>query len=509
MSQDIYTVGVGNYLGGGVTPGNDGTLVSDTIRDLTKGLNAGSLLGSDTSSGAGTAGPLRYESLENSLKIITFDQKELSFWRCLSTTAGCVAPATQTVEEYNRLVDYGTQGRGVALNEGELPSFDNSNYTRESQKVKFYGKSGFVTHVAQAVNTVVGNLLAHETNMLTISLLEELNRHLYYGNEREVAQEINGFFASQVEAATNFNDVVSAETVVDLRGARLTDTALEEASQLILERNGRASTLIAPPSVLTGFAQAYHESKRINLMNGQSMQDAEKGVVSGTFINGFQSQYSYVDFKVDKFMQKTRPLLSTVTATQENAPATPTGVAATVSSSATGSLYTTSALAGSRRYGVVARNRHGRSAMADAGVVAVTTNSAVDIAITNASTVGDSSTSTFDIYATENGNTATTDRYNYLFSVTPAELTAGYNGATAGRVRDLGKILPGLGDALLLEFSNNVLCWKQLGPLSRQSIARIAPSDRFMVLLYGCLQVYAPMKAIRFINVAGGNVATS
>ena len=500
MSNGIHTVGMGDYLpGGGGSQMLDGAEAQALI-ELNKGLTAGSLRGGETGTGAGTAGPLKIESLEEVLKVITFKETELAIWRLLHTMGGCVSPATNTVEEYNRLEDYGTDGRGVILNEGELPAEDQSMYSRQASRVKYYGKTGSVTHPAQLVHTTVGDLLTKEVTHLTTALLRETNRDLYFGNEDHIPQQIQGFFASQSKSSELFSDLITDETVVDLRGGNLTDTILERGCETILLRNGNADTLIAPPGVLTGFVSAFHESKRYNFAPGGTDAAAANGMIAGTRIRGFESQYGTINFHYDKFMNRSVPLLASAEATSPNAPGSPTAVSAAVISSDTSSSFNADT-AGSYRYGVVARNRSGRSQLVTAGTVSAVANGAVDLTFSDASTTGDKKTTAFDIYCTRKGSTAVTAQYFYLFSITPAQRTAGYDGGGAGIVRDRNRIIPGRHDALLLQFDNQVLSWRQLGPLSKINLALIAPATRFMVLLYGTLQVYAPLKAIRFINV--------
>jgi len=87
------------------------------------------------SSNYGTTGAqsLRVESLDSSLKVITFTDKHINFWKDIPKS-----PAYSTVEEFNQLTSYGTQTGGF-LAEGELPYQSNSDYARRAALVKFVG----------------------------------------------------------------------------------------------------------------------------------------------------------------------------------------------------------------------------------------------------------------------------------------------------------------------------------------------------------------------------------
>jgi hypothetical protein len=46
-----------------------------------------------------------------------------------------------------------------------------------------------------------------------------------------------------------------------------------------------------------------------------------------------------------------------------------------------------------------------------------------------------------------------------------------------------------------------VLTFKQLAPLMRLPLARISASERFMILLYGMIQVYNPRRMVVLKNI--------
>ena len=207
--NDLRVIGLSDYLNVG----------ENNI--LNKALEAGSALGSASSSatGYGDGGPLKVESLESLLKNITYKRNDLSLWRTLAMK-GCVAPAYNTVEEFNRVVNYGTLDRGVALTEGELPQTDNTNYERVASQVKYYGKTGVVTHALSLVKTqaAVGDVVAKEAEHISTELLRSVNRDLYFGNSGVVPQEFDGIFRSISANDTSHVQTLANVQTIDLAG---------------------------------------------------------------------------------------------------------------------------------------------------------------------------------------------------------------------------------------------------------------------------------------------------
>jgi len=110
------------------------------VNDLKKALEAGEITGRETNNLTTASGsPLKVESLDRTLKLITFRESEIVLWKKIPKLA-----AYNTVEEYNQLTNYGAD-RGGFITEGELPVEEDSTYVRRSQLVKFMGVTKSVT----------------------------------------------------------------------------------------------------------------------------------------------------------------------------------------------------------------------------------------------------------------------------------------------------------------------------------------------------------------------------
>lgn len=124
--QDGYHIGMGS---------------SENVDQLNKALAAEQITGMQTQNMTDASGaPLKVESLEKTLKHITFRESDIRLWKDLPKK-----PAYNTVEEYNQQTSYGAN-RGGWNREGELPEEEDSIFVRRAQLVKYLGVTKSVTH---------------------------------------------------------------------------------------------------------------------------------------------------------------------------------------------------------------------------------------------------------------------------------------------------------------------------------------------------------------------------
>ena len=184
------------------------------IAELQKAMTAGSGSAGVTH-GAQTAGalaPLMPESLEATLKVMTYSEKQIKFWRSLFKSQ-----ATNTAEEYNRLHQVGT-GNSAFIGEGDLPEEEDSTYSREITMVKFLGTTRRVTHVASIVKTAgIQNAIAQETKNGTLWLMRQIEHSLWYGDSSIIPEQWDGFRKLMLDGGSN---------EYDKRGAPLTEDVI-------------------------------------------------------------------------------------------------------------------------------------------------------------------------------------------------------------------------------------------------------------------------------------------
>ena len=417
------------------------------LAELSKALEAGDLAGGETRNSSTDSGaPLKTESLEKNLKLITFKDSDIRFWKRMPK-----ATAFNTVEEYNQLKSYGAD-RGGFNNEGELPEEEDSVYVRRAELVKFLGVTKSVSHPMQLVNTNVGNIVQREVTNGIQWILRKADKGLFWGNDKTTPQEWRGLYAQHAS-----ND----------------DFA--------------------------NFVKSFHDSKLIQPNTPQ----VTNGVM-GQRVQKFQSQFGEIDLEYDIFAAKAGPRKVADIATSSKAPGAVTpGAAPAVAGTAGAGVVSRFAAedAGDYIYAVAAKNRYGESTPTQlgAGAISVTAGQEVDLEFTDGG--GAYAATGYVVYRSKVDQTVAGGLLYPIFEISTSELATGYDGAAAGHVNDINRWLPGTEQAMLMQGDSEVMEFKQLAPLMKMDLALLGPSQRFMCLLYGTPILYAPRKMVRFINV--------
>lgn len=164
---------------------------------------------------------LRVESLEATLRIVTFTQQNIRMWKNIPKL-----PAYSTVEEYNLQSSYGSDN-GMFVQEGELPQTQDAAYERKMAQVKFMGTQREVSHVMTLVRPAHGNVIALETQNGAIWLLERIERALFDGRSDVIPNAFDGLLKQITD-----DPIASSQNVLDMRGGPITEDALEEATNL-------------------------------------------------------------------------------------------------------------------------------------------------------------------------------------------------------------------------------------------------------------------------------------
>lgn len=475
----------------------------EELAQLSKAMQAGHLQGGALNNPAQTnAGPLKYESLENSLKLTQWKESHIRFWKRIGKD-----PAYNTVEEFNVQDSYGID-RGGFYAEGELPEEENSNYVRKVEKVKYMGVTRGVTHVAQLVRTQVGDLYQKEISDGMLYLLQKADRGLFYADEATVQDEWNGIYAQHMnmDNYSTLDEYLGSDHVVDVRGRALKESDIENACEVLLRYYAQPDLLIGPPQIITDFSIQLFAQRRFlqpGLGNGAAAS-------LGQPISKYHSRFGVIDLEHDIFAMNSRSKKLAAAASSPKAPIAPVadGVAPTaVVTSATSKFE---GGIGDYRYAVSAINRYGESGLTPLGAATTITaaTEAVDLKFTAG--VGAYSPSAYVIYRTKvNPGTNVANLDFYPITVVPAagtdskrgSLVAGVDGAAAGLFRDNNRYLPGTEQAMLMQSDKEILTFKQLAPMMKMDLAILAPVNRFMILLYGTPILYLPSKTIRFINI--------
>ena len=227
--------------------------------------------------------------------------------------------------------------------------------------------------------------------------------------------------------------------------------------------------------------------------------------IMGQKVQAFDSQFGRIGLNHDIFFRRMPAKNSTTPATSQKAPnkpvwdtTTPAAVAAAVATGVAGSKWATED-AGNVMYAVTAVNRFGESELSVyATAAAAVAGCAIDLKFKDGG--GVNKATSYRIYRSKVGGTATGMFYP-IFDVTLDDLQRGFDGGSAGLIRDMNRWLPDTDQSALFQFDNEVVEFSQLAPLMKMDLAVLSPAFRFMVLLYGTPFLYAPKKMVRFINI--------
>lgn len=468
-------VSMNDYLDFGQGFGN---ATAADVAELNKALTTGNYAGANGVANQTNGAALQVESLENSLKVLTYSDQHVKFWKKIAKT-----PAYSTVEEYNQLLSYGSNSGGF-VPEGVLPETDDSEYKRQASFVKFLGTTREVSHPMTLVRSAHGDVIARENQNGILWLMKQLENGLFWGNSKLAAPGKEGV------QFDGLNQLILAENTYDCAGKELKDTDINHGAQMIIENYGTPTDLYLPFETLADFSNEYFPKERV------IMPTAGQGYQAGLVVNKFQTHGGAVDFQPDLFLQKTKALSPSGTGGTK-APTAPGSVTVEVNTglSVVPAEFGKSG-AGTYNYSVTACNRFGES---------VPTNCATPLALT-AGDLGKSVKITitnnaamvvapefFRVYRTEKDGTK-----KYCIMEVPA---SSVNAGGATEAYDLNMVMPNTYTAFMGEFTPEVIAFKQLAPIMKMDLAMLGPAYRWMILLYGVPQLYAPGKWMKFTNI--------
>ncbi|GLI90598.1 hypothetical protein [Bacillus subtilis] len=444
----------------------------ESVANLNKALEAGYGTSPETQSGGGA---FRVESLESSLKVLTYTDQQIKFWKRIPKLT-----ATNTVEEYNQLLSYGADGGGF-LPEGQTPDTEDSQYQRQAAFVKFLGITREVTHQMTLVNSAHGDVIARSNQDGIMSMLKKLEHGLFWGNSKL------GAGGTEYVEFDGLDSQISEENTINLKGNPLEPEHLNFGSNMIIDNFGTPTDLFVPYAVQAHFANSYIPKER------QFMPTAQSNT-AGTVIDTYNTIGGPVNFTPDVFLRQTKPL--SALQPHAKAPAQPASVTAEDLAAATtdGEFYNSGA--GVYKYFVTAANRHGESAATEIDAPVTLTaddlQKAVTIKIKNASS-SMFPVDYYTVYRTEAGGSKA-----YQIARIPASSAAG---GSETLFKDRNLTMPNTYTAFMGEMAENTIAFKQLAPLTKMDLATVGPSYRWMILLYGTPILYAPKKWVRFKNI--------
>lgn len=494
-----------DYTGGQVSTMMESIDSAEILKAMEAGLQTGMQYNNQINSGGG----LKVESLDSVLKILTNRMNQLVFLNEMPKQK-----IDNTVHQYNQLFKYG-EDVGIFNTEGETPEETDSQYRRKSVITKFMGVTGQVTHPATIAKLAGGmNMYTKEVENKTLLLQTMLDTRMIDADSSCVPEQFDGVFRQHFlgvnEADGGTTDGLTSEqlldgyfgspAVIDAQNKVLNDSLVEDAANIVVNvYNGQIDRIVSNPSVFNDYVKLFHESKRVVVgLNG-----SVAGATMGQSVNDIMTQFGKIDIKNDKFFDLRKMATINRRATSVKAPLTPTAGAAP-SAAVTDAIKTNFGLhAGAYGYMITAKNRYGESAPLNltAAAQAVTATQSVDLQFT-AAAGGSYAADCFVIYRTKkNAPLGATTEYFPIFEVPANQLTAGYDGAAAGKVRDRNRIIAGTKSALVYCNDTQINEYLQFADTMKMDFAITSPSRRFAILNYGTPVLYQPAKIVRIVNL--------
>lgn len=463
----MQMVTMADYEGYNGFAGGFGNAGSNDVEELNKALTSNYQSPRTDGSAA-----LRVESLEATLRVLTFNQNHIKLWRVINKL-----PAYSTSEEYNVQTSYGAEN-GMFTLDGELPQTQDASYERRVSLIKFIGCTKEVSYTTTLVKPAHGNVIALETQNAAVWLMERTERALFAGRSDVIPQAWDGF-DQQIQS----DPVASVQNIIDLRGGVLTEEKIEEGANLIVEAYGVPTDLYAAPRALSDLGKAFYPKERIALpapVNGRV----------GLAITEVATSAGVIPLNADIFLRsggnngrKKAP----ASQTSNRAPTAPTVSGA---SAGTGSQFAASDI-GTYQYKVSAINRFGESVSGqESGGVAVA-NAGENVTLTITDGGGGDPATGYRVYRSFIGGALGSEQWI-------ADVPRATTGTTA--YVDANQYLPNTSRAYMFQVNTQSMAFKQLAPMLKVPLATVAISIRWAQVLFGVPQLYAPQKNVIYIN---------
>ncbi len=474
-----------------ILQGLDQGLVSQAdIENLNKAITAG-YGGAGKPTDLTYGGVLQAESLEATLKSVTFDMKNLKMWPAIS-----VDKAYNLFEQYNRLISYGSDSAPY-IGEGGAPIEEDSTYVRDGQKIVFFGTRRKVSHQMTLVRTTVGDIVAQQAKEGTMHLLKNVEREMYWGHAHFLGQLDGSNSGSPADLPTNsiamsgllqqlkkgdsdvlqrsgdFEGYGDAQSIAqDLGGNVIAQDDIERLAVIALENFGSPSELHIEPAALSAFVKQFYPQFRS--APGLSSQTVGYDVSKMTTTAGT------VDFKPNLFLRPragARALSVSALAPQ------PGSFAVASAAAGTGSALA----AGTYQIKVTLVNDAGESIpVQGAAATIASAGQNIDITVSNMP----AGVKYMKVYLSAPGGAVGTEKFAGNFA-----------NKGNGTYRLAGRKQAGLGEAFLLDMSAECMKFKQLAPLSKINFAIVTTALEFAIVMYGALFVYTPRFNCLFENV--------
>lgn len=421
------------------------------------------------------AGALRREFLQADLVMQTWTQDDLSFYRDLTRV-----PVESTVVKYDVYLAHGRVGSSLFTNEIGVSEVNDPTLRQRTVNMKFISDTKNISIAATLVNNI-SNPVDILTEDAVATIAKTIEWASFYG-DADLSDDTNPDTGLEFNGLTK---LIDEDNVLDLRGGKLTEEALNHASVLVAKGFGRPTDAYMPIGVHADF---------VNTLLGrqmQVMQNNGQNITTGYNVQGFNSARGHIRLhgstvmELDNILNLNEPI-------RQNSPH-PADVTAEVATAGGGRFRTEEIEAGKLEY-IVTVHASGAKSQPSKVATATVANATDAVTLTIDLTVMYAQRPQF-VSVWRKG--IQTNQY-YLIGRVPASK------AVAGKITfvDKNDNIAETADVFMGEMSSMVINLFELLPMLRLPLARTNATDTFAVLWYGALALRAPKKWARIKNVS-------
>lgn len=302
-----------------------------------------------------------------------------------------------------------------------------------------------------------------------MDLLKNLENALFFGNSALIPEQVDGLEKLITDAAP--------DNVVDLRGAALTEGAMNDMLLQIRQNYGMATDAYFSAGAFSDLAKQVYERQRFAL--------APAPGTLGTTVTAFQGQHGKINLHDHVFFEDEQSSLAAGLGDSSKAPITPS-ITVAPAAAGTGSQFIP-ADDGTYIYQVVAGNKYGLSAPVDTAAVLVASGESVTFTVAD----GGQGTTFYEIYRSDVDGAVSTAKLMTRVART---------GATQV-ITDSNADIPGTTKGFVLQQNQRSMSWAQLLPMTRVPLATIDTSIRWAQVVYGAIKLYTPARNIVVKNI--------
>ncbi len=335
-----------------------------TVADLAKAMATQNLGGS-----FGDATPLRLQNLDATMTSVLYEEQHFVKWNWFERV-----PSIQPYYEWNDRLSYGDDRGMPAFVEGGTPMGGTAQFSRNGIYVRYFGVRRGITHQMALTGQLGGaqvDPVEEENRDGAMQLLARIERNFIWGDHSipdsygnivnydglYLALENGTQYVGTSQANQIPNNYTPGQNILDMQGAPFDFSYFETIGRQLAQqgfltsfRNVRA---FMKPQVLEDLAKLrlVTEFKQLVAVN------PDRGYTPGVPLAGYQSNFGFIPFTYDLFLNQAGTTDQPVLQASQQAPAAPqVGTAPTAAAPGTG--QTSNFLSASQSSGPSVRRWH-------------------------------------------------------------------------------------------------------------------------------------------------------